>query len=94
MENRMPDRELTRLLDELEKELGSNPDLSEEERAALDDLRDRIGQVLQAGRQEPVIQREGLTDPLRGYVDRFETSHPTLTMILGRIADALNKMGI
>ncbi len=90
----MPDRELTRLLDELEAELDSNPDLSDAERAALEELRHRLGDVLDSGRPGADYKGEGLSDPLRNYVDRFETSHPTLTMILGRIADALSKMGI
>lgn len=90
----MPERELTRLLEELESELGSNPDLSHEERAALEELRGRIGLVLEPDRPGAAQEGDGLTDPLRSYVDRFETSHPTLTMILGRIADALSKMGI
>ena len=90
----MPDRELTRLLDELQAELDSNPDLSDAERAALEELRSRLGGVLDSGRPSADYKGEGLSDPLRNYVDRFETSHPTLTMILGRIADALSKMGI
>jgi ElaB/YqjD/DUF883 family membrane-anchored ribosome-binding protein len=90
----MPERELTGLLEELESELGRNPDLSNEERAALEELRSRIGHVLESDRPGMAQEGDGVTEPLRSYVDRFETSHPTLTMILGRIADALNKMGI
>jgi hypothetical protein len=37
---------------------------------------------------------EGVADPVIRYIDQLETSHPTTTMILGRIADALNKLGI
>jgi hypothetical protein len=85
--------ELNRLLGELEAELGNIPDLDESEREALADLRRQIGQVLDTdGRQAP--EADAPVEPLMAYVDRFETSHPTLTMILGRIADALNKMGI
>jgi ElaB/YqjD/DUF883 family membrane-anchored ribosome-binding protein len=90
----MPERELTGLLEELESELGRNPDLNDEERAALEELRSRIGHVLESDRSAVTQEGDGVAEPLRNYVDRFETSHPTLTMILGRIADALNKMGI
>lgn len=86
--------ELNRLLGELEQELGRNPDLDEEERAALDELRRRIGHVLEEREEPPTTGEPGQVEPLSSYVDRFETTHPTLTMILGRIADALNKMGI
>jgi len=37
---------------------------------------------------------ENLSEPLADFIDRFESSHPTLTMTLGRIMDALNKLGI
>ncbi len=85
--------DLNRLLAELEAELGSNPDLDESEREALADLGRQIGHVLEAdSRQAPGA--DSPVESLTAYVDRFETSHPTLTMILGRIADALNKMGI
>jgi hypothetical protein len=90
----MPGHELNRLLGELEAELGRNPDLDESERAALADLRHRIGHVLEADEPLSAAEEESPMEPLKTYVDKFETTHPTLTMILGRIADALNKMGI
>ncbi len=90
----MPGRELNKLLGELEAELGRNPDLDPDERAALAELRSQIGHVLEAGGTQELPSQESPTEPLKAYVDRFETTHPTLTMILGRIADALNKMGI
>ncbi|MBM4000444.1 MAG: DUF4404 family protein [Planctomycetes bacterium] len=31
---------------------------------------------------------------LREAIERFETSHPTLTAVLGRLVDALGQMGI
>lgn len=86
--------ELNRLLGDLERELGRNPDLDEEERAALEELRKRIGHVLQAQEEPTTTGEPDQAEPLSSYVDRFETTHPTFTMILGRIADALNKMGI
>jgi hypothetical protein len=90
----MKERELNRLLGELEQELARNPDLDEGERAALDELRKRIGHVLEEQEEPTTTVEPGQAEPLSSYVDRFETTHPTFTMILGRIADALNKMGI
>lgn len=90
----MPGHELNRLLGELEAELESNPDLDEAERAALAELGNRIGQVLESDATPPGAGADSPAEPLQSYVDRFETTHPTLTMILGRIADALSKMGI
>jgi len=89
----MPGSELNRLLGELEAELSRNPDLNEADRAALAELRSRIGCVLESDRPREA-EGESPVEPLKTYVERFETTHPTLTMILSRIADALNKMGI
>lgn len=89
----MPERDLSRLLQDLERELEGNPDLDDDERVALAGLKGRLEGVLQA-RGPDELEDDSPIEPLRSYVDRFETTHPTLTMILGRIADALNKMGI
>ncbi len=90
----MPERELGRLLAELERELGRNSDLSEADREALGDLQRRISGLLDAEPGSRPAGEEGIAEPLLRYVDQLETSHPTMTMILGRIADALNKIGI
>lgn len=90
----MPERELGRLLTELERELGRNSDLSEEDRQALGELQRRISGMLDAEPGSRPSPEEGIAEPLIRYVDQLETSHPTMTMILGRIADALNKLGI
>ncbi len=91
----MPKRELEQLLDQLERELQQDHALAPEELEALGDLQTRIGQVLAAGTGTgtPDVD-EGFAEPLAEYIDRFESSHPTLTMTLGRIMDALNKLGI
>ena len=90
----MPQRELNKLLSDLESELDANRDLSEEERKALGELGRRIGDALNADAARPSGREDGLIESLRAYVDRLETSHPTVTMIVGRIADVLTKMGI
>lgn len=89
----MPKRELEQLLDQLERELQQDHALAPEELEALGDLQIRIGQVLAAGAGTADAE-EGVAEPLAEYIDRFESSHPTLTMTLGRIMDALNKLGI
>lgn len=88
----MPKRELERLLGELDRELGEGGSLDEEDQTALRELQVRIGDLL--GPEGKTEDAAGLTEPLAGYVERFEASHPTLTMILGRIMDSLSKLGI
>ncbi len=88
----MPREELGKLLEDLAAQLERADSLTDQERAALAELETRIGAALaETGSAEsPGDAGEGIAD----MIDRFETSHPTLTMTLGRIMDALNKLGI
>jgi len=90
----MPKRELEQLLDELARELEQDDALDPGEIEALGDLQTRIGRVLAAEETPPRSDEQGVTEPLAEYIERFESTHPTLTMTLGRIMDALNKLGI
>ncbi|MGB5623285.1 MAG: DUF4404 family protein [Gammaproteobacteria bacterium] len=90
----MPKRELEKLLGELARELEQDDALDPEEIEALAGLQTRIGRVLAAEETPPGGDEQGITEPLAEYIDRFESTHPTLTMTLGRIMDALNKLGI
>ena len=76
----MPERELGLLLAELERELGRNGDLSEDERAALGELQRRISGMLDAEPGARPETDESLVDPVIRYIDGLETSHPTMTM--------------
>ena len=90
----MPKTELANLLAELEAQLRQDPDLGEEDRRALAEMQRRIEALLgDAGSMEHSGE-DDLLSPITEYVDRLENAHPTTTMILGRIADALNKLGI
>jgi hypothetical protein len=86
----MPREELGRLLEDLAAQLEGADALDEDERAALEQLHRRIGAALASEADSPGGSGEAVAD----LIDRFETSHPTLTMTLGRIMDALNKLGI
>ena len=89
----MPRDELGRLLEDLNAQLEQADALDEADRAALAHLQNRIGSAL-AGDDGDADAQVGQGDSISDLVDRFETSHPTLTMTLGRIMDALNKLGI
>ncbi len=86
----MPREELGRLLEDLAAQLEQTDALDEGDRAALEQLHRRIGAALTADADAAGGSGEAVAD----LIDRFETSHPTLTMTLGRIMDALNKLGI
>ncbi len=87
----MPHAELEKLLDELQGELAEGSSLDDDAKAQLAELHASIGHLLADGENETPAN---LVETVSGNIDRFETSHPALTMVLGRIADILNKLGI
>ena len=88
----MPREELGRLLEDLAAQLERADALDDEERAALAELQARIGAALAGG--EEAGTPTGTDESIADMIDRFENSHPTLTLTLGRIMDAINKLGI
>ena len=78
-------------LDELHEELESAEDVSPAVEAKLRAAMDDIRRVLDANdEQETTTFSGGLTDAAKD----FESSHPTLSSIVGSIIDALGRMGI
>ena len=90
----MPTTELGRLLEELESEIGEGGPLDDADREALGELQGRIAAVLSTSDEKIETEASSLSEPIADFVDRFEASLPTMTMTLGRIMDALNKLGI
>ena len=90
----MPQTELGKLLDDLENQIGDGGPVDDADREALRELQARIASVLANDHDATLPANDSLSEPLADFIDRFETSHPTLTMTLGRIMDALNKLGI
>jgi uncharacterized membrane protein len=84
-------RSLHQILDELRAALEAAPEIGDEGRNALRDAADDIRAAL----DEPDAERSGsLSDQLSQALERFEESHPQLTSIVGRVADALADIGI
>lgn len=88
----MPRQEMEQLLAELRKQVAGSRELSAGQRARMEALREQIAERLAADEVPP--EEEGLREQVREHIDEFQRTHPTLTMVLGRILDALNKMGI
>jgi hypothetical protein len=84
-------RSLPGILDELHAALDEAPEIGEEGRAALQRAASEIEQALKAA---PGDAPASLRDQLNEAVGRFEQSHPKLTSIVGRIADALSELGV
>jgi hypothetical protein len=65
-----------------------DPEVREELRQAAVEIEAALGSP---GERE---LSDSLADSLRAGLERFEESHPRLTAIVGRIADALSDLGI
>jgi hypothetical protein len=87
----MPRQQMEELLAQLRKEVAGARELSASQRARMEALQEQIEERLAA---DEVADEESPRELVRSYIDEFHRSHPTLTMVLGRILDSLNKMGI
>lgn len=86
----MPRQQMDELLAQLRKEVAGAKELSDSQRARMEALREQLADQLAAEE----VPDEGIREQMRHYIDEFHRTHPTLTMVLGRIMDSLNKMGI
>lgn len=87
----MPEQQMEELLAQLRKEVAGARELSDSQRARMAALQEQIEERLAADEvPDDASPREQVSD----YIDEFQRSHPTLTMVLARILDHLNKMGI
>jgi len=77
-------------LEKLRAELNEGPELDAETRALLSELAREIEEAIErSGGGE-----ESLGDRLRAATEQFEESHPSLTAVVGRLADMLSGVGI
>ena len=91
----MPERfiNLRSMLDELERELEALDTLDEATRARLEETKRDIQAALE--KNEPAeVEHESFIERLNDAAQDFETSHPRLTVTIGRIVDALAQLGI
>ncbi|MFU8896069.1 MAG: DUF4404 family protein [Gammaproteobacteria bacterium] len=86
----MPRQKMEELLAQLRSEVAGQQ-LSDSQRARMEALQDQIEEGLTA---EEVLADSTLREHVRSQIDEFQLAHPTLTMVLGRILDHLNKMGV
>jgi polyhydroxyalkanoate synthesis regulator phasin len=88
----MPDQHLREMLEQLHAELQQAGSVDERSRDLLRNVMADIHEVLEPSAAE--AHPESLVTRLREAVDEFEESHPALTEAVGRVVDALAKMGI
>jgi len=56
----------------------------------LEALQAELARIL----EEPAPPSSALVDRLRAALERFETRHPKLTLLTGRLADSLSDLGV
>jgi hypothetical protein len=88
----MPDQHLREMLEKLHAELKKAGSIDERSREMLRAVMDDIRAIVEPSADE--AHPESLGQRLREAVDEFEETHPALTEAVGRVVDALAKMGI
>ena len=86
--------QLQQSLQQLRAELDQAQSLDAEVRADLLKTMHDIETALKDNDALPADEQETLLDQLKESLWQFEKSHPTLTMIMGRVMDDLSRMGI
>jgi predicted component of type VI protein secretion system len=89
----MKEQHLRRMLEELHTELQHADEIDDRSRELLRSVLDDIEDLL-AREQKRGTSPEVIGERLREAVRAFETTHPTLTGAIGRVADALAALGI
>ncbi|HZS47028.1 MAG TPA: DUF4404 family protein [Blastocatellia bacterium] len=89
----MENERLDEILGKFHEELKHAESLSEDERRSLNHIASDIRQLLKSegDKREGAEQYNG---QLRQMILQFEANHPDLTLSMGRIADALAKIGV
>jgi hypothetical protein len=81
-------------LERLHQELSRSESVDAASRGLLVDLLHDIEAVLERSEDETGESGDSLIQRLRETTGHFEESHPTLTELVGRIADVLSRLGI
>ena len=90
---RVPRDQLRESIQHLQEELSSGEPLSSEDRSQLETVLGEVSEILDAEDSEASAEGKSFSD-LPTLVERFESTHPKLAAVLGRIADSLSQLGI
>jgi hypothetical protein len=90
----MKKNELSESLSCVQAELKKIDRVDDASRELLEKLDGDIHRILGAEGEIPAEHHRTLRETLEKSADRFETSHPTLTLLMNRLIKALSDMGI
>lgn len=91
---KMDAQQLHARLHQLHTELQQIESVDADERRALQQLMADIHEILEKEEGPPIQKYGQLSERLRNNIAQLEASHPTVTMLMGQVIDALAKMGI
>lgn len=91
--HRVPRDQLRESIQHLQDELTAGEPLSKEDRSRLETVLGEVSGILDSEDAEASAEGKSLGD-LPTLVERFESTHPKLAVVLGRIADSLSQLGI
>ena len=90
---RVPRDQLRESIQHLQDELSSGEPLSSEDRSQLETVLGEVSGMLESEDVDDTEWTWSFED-LPTLVERFESTHPKLAVVLGRIADSLSQLGI
>ena len=91
--HRVPRDQLRVSIQHLQEELSTGEPLSSEDRAQLETVLGEVSGILDSEDSSASTEGKSFGD-LPTLVERFESTHPKLAVVLGRIADSLSQLGI
>ncbi len=90
----MDPQQLRAMLEQLHAEIGNAQSVDEGERELLKHLMADIQTVLARSGEGAPPQYQPLIQRLGEAVKQYEASHPTLTLLMGRVLDTLSNAGV
>ncbi len=90
----MVKKSLQEALTELQATLGDVERVDEETRTMVESLTDDLNRLLGSDAELSAQEVQPVSNRLQELLLRFETQHPQVTGILGRLADILSNVGI
>ena len=88
-----PRQTLEESIAHLRQELADGEPLTPQDRTLLEQTLADVAQVLDEEQDDPSIA-DPIYEALQDLAERIERSHPTLSLVVGRITDSLSQLGI
>ena len=91
--HKVPRDQLRESIQHLQEELLSGEPLSSDDRSQLETVLGEVSEILDSEGSKTSTEGNSFGE-LPTLVERFESTHPKLAVVLGRIADSLSQLGI